>query len=1023
MLCYNPRKFRSTANFTKGCLFMKDKKFSAVLCFVLFLMLTTCAWAGRADGIITPGIPHETHSLPGEYGDDTSDSSEGITITTRSLKPAGTGQPYSQALTASGSPSSWQVTGGTLPEGLTLSQDDGSITGTVSAGVIEHNADSPKSFTFEVTASTTAGASDTKSFTIDVYEPVSITAATLPSAKAGVSYDARIEASGTCITLWELRPDSSVPSWLKYSNSIQHNICNLSGIPTKTGTYTFTASCGNLYFMDEKVFTLTVEPSDGATIITTDSLEPAGIGKPYSQTLTAEGDPSLWKISSGDLPDGLTISETDGTISGTVSESAISSDADTEKIYTFTVTAEGSANPGSKTFSLTVYEPVKIKTESLPDGKTGSVYSAVIEASGTRHDFTQKILPPNDMPPGLEASTSEQGRIIITGTPSIEGTYSIRVSFANFWGSAEKLFTLTVEGSPTPSVKPQIIMPKDYSTAIAGNSYSLQYTVSGTQPVRWGITGSVPPGLEFDTSSGKLSGIVEALDTGKSSNLPLSYNFTVTATNSGGTDSADTRISVWYPPEIVTASNLPEAVINKSYSATIRMEGTEYSTEWKKLANDIPNGLTLTMSKNSRTCTITGTPKVSGIFLPVLSATNNSGMTAKNFTLKVNAASEAESGTPSVDTMSLHDGETGAPYIELLEASGSRPITWSKSGTIPKGLKLNKNGTISGIPQKTGVYSFTVIAKNKEGSSKQNLSIRVTGGAYSKPKITTKALPAASINQPYSVKIEGTGTAPITWTFANTKYPAGLYITEDGTIGGIPKEAGKFTVKVKAENNIGQVSKSYTLQVSGSAPSIITDNLPAGLKGVEYSSQLLADGTAPIKWSKSGSWPKGLKLNSTTGSITGTPSKQGTYSFKITAKNKYGNDTRVFAVIVSDAEASTLPETEMATTPQNYGLTEGFGHEEFADMFAVSGDEEIRGEIYVPEGKPVTFKIAAWPGDYEPFTEDIEIYIADEAVALDVGEDGTFTLPGELVYDEFVIYAEADGMRTIELYVVAEPEE
>lgn len=1006
---------------------MKDKKFSAVLCFVLFLLHASSACAELAGRVMRPAIFPGDFAMPGGYrsssSDDKPDSSETVTITTISLRPAGTGQPYSQTLTASGSPSLWQITGGTLPEGLTLSEDEGSITGIVSAGEIEHNAELPRSFTFEVSASNTAGASDTKTLTIDVYEPISITESALPSAKAGVSYDAHIEASGTCITLWELRPESAVPSWLKLSKTSHHNICSLSGIPTKPGTYTFIASCGNLHFMDEKAFTLTVEPSDGKITITSEVLEPAGAGKPYSQTLTAEGSPSSWSISSGDLPEGLAISEADGTISGIVSKSAISSDAEAEKAYTFTVTAEGSSEPDSKTFSITVYEPVKIKTESLPDGKTGEVYSAIIEASGTRHDFTQMILPPDDLPPGLEASTSEQGKIIITGTPSIEGTYSVRVSFANFWGSAEKLFTLTVEGSPVPSVKPQIIMPGKYEPAIAGNSISLQYTVSGTQPVTWGITGDVPPGLEFDASSGKLSGIAEVTDAGKSSRLPISYNFTVTASNSGGTDSADTRISVWYPPEIVTASNLPEAVINKSYKAEISFDGTEYTAVWRKLAGAVPKGLTITMNNNSRTCTITGTPRESGMFLPMFYVYSRAGMAAKNFTLKVNADTGTETGKPSIDTMSLHEGDTGEPYVELLEASGSRPVTWSKSGTMPKGLRLDKNGTISGIPQKPGVYSFTVNAKNREGSSKKHLSIKINGGAYSKPKITTRALPDASMNKPYSFKLSGTGIAPLIWTFANTRYPAGLYITEDGMIAGIPKEAGKFTVKVKAENSIGQASKSYSLKVSGVAPSIITDNLPAGLRGVEYSSQLLADGTAPVTWSKYGSLPRGLKLNSKTGEITGRPLRQGTYSFRITAKNKYGKDTRMFALIVSDADSYALPEPVNAGTLQDYGTAEGFGHEEFADMFMTSGDEEARGEIYVPEGRPVTFKIGAWPGGYEPGTKDITIYIADEAIALEIADDGTFILPGELVYDEFVIYAVAGGMKTAELYIVAEPEE
>ena len=82
---------------------MKGKKFSAILCFVLALMYAQCVFADSGD----------------------------ITITTASLPPAGAGQNYSQTLGADGSPTSWAISSGDLPAGLTLS-DAGIISGTVS---------------------------------------------------------------------------------------------------------------------------------------------------------------------------------------------------------------------------------------------------------------------------------------------------------------------------------------------------------------------------------------------------------------------------------------------------------------------------------------------------------------------------------------------------------------------------------------------------------------------------------------------------------------------------------------------------------------------------------------------------------------------------------------------------------------------------------------------------------------------------------------------------------------------------
>ena len=63
---------------------------------------------------------------------------------------------------------------------------------------------------------------------------------------------------------------------------------------------------------------------------------------------------------------------------------------------------------------------------------------------------------------------------------------------------------------------------------------------------------------------------------------------------------------------------------------------------------------------------------------------------------------------------------------------------------------------------------------------------------------------------------------------------------------------------------------------------VSTTTLPKGDVGTAYSTTLtVAGGTAPYTWSiKAGALPSGLKLSST-GKITGTPSKSGTFSFTV----------------------------------------------------------------------------------------------------------------------------------------------
>lgn len=93
------------------------------------------------------------------------------TITTTTLPNGTVGTAYNQTLIADGTaPITWSVTGGSLPDGLSLSED-GVLSGTPTAETAE------KDFTFTVTATNDAGSDDKKfTLTIGVAPVYSITA-------------------------------------------------------------------------------------------------------------------------------------------------------------------------------------------------------------------------------------------------------------------------------------------------------------------------------------------------------------------------------------------------------------------------------------------------------------------------------------------------------------------------------------------------------------------------------------------------------------------------------------------------------------------------------------------------------------------------------------------------------------------------------------------------------------------------------------------------------------------------------
>ena len=105
------------------------------------------------------------------------------------------------------------------------------------------------------------------------------------------------------------------------------------------------------------------------------------------------------------------------------------------------------------------------------------------------------------------------------------------------------------------------------------------------------------------------------------------------------------------------------------------------------------------------------------------------------------------------------------------------------------------------------------------------------------------------------------------------------------------------------------------LTVPDSPPTVTTETLPGGTEGEAYSQTLTAKGTAPITWGiASGTLPKGLSLNETTGEISGTPAGEETAVFTVKAVNALGEDTKELSITIAKA-----PEPEYSVTVSDDG--------------------------------------------------------------------------------------------------------
>jgi hypothetical protein len=293
-------------------------------------------------------------------------------------------------------------------------------------------------------------------------------------------------------------------------------------------------------------------------------------------------------------------------------------------------------------------------------------------------------------------------------------------------------------------------------------------------------------------------------------------------------------------------------------------------------ATGLPAGLTMSTSG-----TISGTPTVSGTFSYTVTVTDSGGNTGiVNCSVTVNApqtancvAITAVQGVAITPVTMVGSGGTGGPY------------TFTATG-LPAGLTMSSSGTISGTPTVSGIFSYTVTVTDSGGNTGTvNCSVTVNAPPTANC-VSITAVQGVAITPVTMVGSGGTGGP---YTFTATGLPAGLTMSSSGTISGTPTVSGTFsyTVTVKdSAGNTGTVNCSVTVHpgVSANCVSItavqgvaITPVTMVGTGGVGGPYTFTATGL-----------PAGLTMSST-GTISGTPTVSGTFSYTVTVKDAAGN--------------------------------------------------------------------------------------------------------------------------------------
>ncbi|MBM3142543.1 MAG: hypothetical protein FJ005_05795 [Chloroflexi bacterium] len=178
---------------------------------------------------------------------------------------------------------------------------------------------------------------------------------------------------------------------------------------------------------------------------------------------------------------------------------------------------------------------------------------------------------------------------------------------------------------------------------------------------------------------------------------------------------------------------LPQGEVGKPYTtSTLTVAGGTGPYVW--VPTGLPTGLIFTVSGDTTSATISGTPTAAGTFPFSVTVTDTATSTIISFANPITIAQ------PPLRflTTSLYPAKEGEGYTDTIRVSGgTTPYTWSiVSGTLPTRLTLNAStGYISGVPAKgtAGSYSFIVNVTDSSSppiTGQQGFSVTVEKGGY-----------------------------------------------------------------------------------------------------------------------------------------------------------------------------------------------------------------------------------------------------------------------------------------------------
>lgn len=250
---------------------------------------------------------------------------------------------------------------------------------------------------------------------------------------------------------------------------------------------------------------------------------------------------------------------------------------------------------------------------------------------------------------------------------------------------------------------------------------------------------------------------------------------------------------------------------------------------------------------------------------------------------------------------SRSSSDSSGGFCEITSIATIVPLGGPSSGgtqVTVTGKGLTSSVYFGGKLATTLLSSSNQVVVRTPSGTKGAAEVQVVGcGNIAKSSFVYDPVPSVSSVSPTTVSTRG-GTVILSGSYlAGGKISAGIESisvsanTDASLTASLPASpVGEKTYTVTTSFG------STTFKVTFVAPPILAASISSGYIAQGDAVNLSYAATGATSYSASGSLPQGLSFNTTTGALTGTATKEGAYSFSITATNAVGSDTKSYAL-------------------------------------------------------------------------------------------------------------------------------